>query len=120
MKKIIASLILGEDVNDIYDKIHLLQIEAADYKAKVKNLLQKRRELEIQKIHQEGQQNEIRTLIGTIQNEIEIKEGLNARVNDVKKIEEEIQVLGQAKQDCSLNISNLSKSIILLNQDFEL
>ena len=117
MKKIIASLILGEDVNDIYDKIHLLQIEAADYKAKVKNLLQKRRELEFQKIHQEGQQNEIRTLIGTIQNEIEIKEGLNARVNDVKKIEEEIQVLGQAKQDCSLNISNLSKSIILLNQE---
>ena len=91
MKIRIASLLMGEDVQSILNKIQLYQEGTTDYKSRLKKLLQNKQDIDQQLSNLDRQKKDLDRQIVTLRSEVEEKRPLQIVAKQIIKIEEDIR-----------------------------
>lgn len=114
MKIIIASLLLGENVRDILDKIQLHQVETDNYKSRLKELLPRKKELDQLLSDLDKKKINIDRQIAVLRKEVGEKVA-----EQIVQIEKYIRSKEKEISDCSTSIRELQQSITSLQQEIE-
>lgn len=117
MKLKIASMLLGEDIRVILDKIRAHQDEASDYMSRLKKLLQNKQDIDQQISNLDKQKKDLDRQIFTLRSEIEEKRPLQKVAEQIIKIEEDIRSKEKEVSDSSSSNRELQQSVAHLQKD---
>ena len=117
MKLKIASMLLGEDIRVILDKIRAHQDEASDYLSRLKKLLQNKQDIDQQIFNLDKQKKDLERQIFTLKSEIEEKRPLQKVAEQIIKIEEDIRSKEKEVSDSSSSNRDLQQSVAHLQKD---
>ncbi len=117
MKIKIASMLLGEDVRAILDKIQTRKYEALNFKSQLKDLVQRKQKLNQQLSVLEQQKESIDKKIVTLRNEVEEKRPLRNVAEQIVLIEKDIINKETEVSDLSSSIRESQQSITLLQEE---
>ena len=117
MKLKIASMLLGENVRAILDKIQSHQDDASDYKSRLKKLLLRKQELNQQLSDLDKQKANIDRQIATLRNEVNEKCPLQKSAEQIIQTEKDIISKEKEICDCTSNIKELQQSIVPLQKE---
>ena len=117
MKLKIASMLLGENVRVILDKIRAHQDEASDYLSRLKKLLQNKQDIDQQLSNLDRQKKDLDRQIVTLRSEVEEKRPLQIVAKQIIKIEEDIRSKEKEVSDSSSSTRELQQSVAHLQKD---
>ena len=117
MKIRIASLLMGEDVQSILNKIQLYQEGTTDYKSRLKKLLQNKQDIDQQLSNLDRQKKDLDRQIVTLRSEVEEKRPLQIVAKQIIKIEEDIRSKEKEVSNSSSCNRDLQQSVAHLQKD---
>jgi hypothetical protein len=117
MKLKIASMLLGENVRVILDKIRAHQDEASDYLSRLKKLLQNKQNIDQQLSDLDKHKKDLERQIVTLRSEIEEKRPLQKVAEQIIKIEEDTRSKEKEVSASSSGNRELQQSVAHLQKD---
>lgn len=117
MKLKIASMLLGENVRVILDKIRAHQDEASDYLSRLKRLLQNKQNIDQQLSDLDKHKKNLERQIVTLRSEIEEKRPLQKVAEQIIKIEEDTRSKEKEASASSSGNRELQQSVAHLQKD---